>query len=1058
MRTARLFIGLMALVLVASMARGQGFGRNKVNYARDNWEVIKSDHFEIFYPKGALWLAEFTATTAEDALAQLEETWRYELENTIPMIIYTSHNSFSETNVIGGLISEGTGGFTEFNRNRIVIPFEGSYEQMRHVVHHELVHALQYDMFMSGSLKSLALNRLVSLPLWAVEGLAEFESMGWDAEADNVMRDATISDYVPPIEYMLGGVFAYKGGQSLYRYLAEAYGRDKVADFLRAMKQSANAERSLENVFGDSMEEIDKGWKTWLKREYWPEIAERKSPYEYADPLTDHMENGGYLNVGAEISPDGKQVAYVSTDRGFADVYLMNVETKKVERVITGQQSPDFESLFLLRPGIAWSPDGQYLAIVAKQHGKNALFIFDVQEREVERSYVYDLDAMFTPTWHPVGNRLIVVGLKDGWSDLYNIDVPAGTLTRLTNDPYDERDPDWSPDGKRIVFSTDRPNLDLYYEDTRPFEFGQYNLMTLELEPMTLEQLTYHPANDEFPVWGPDGRSILFVSERSGIGNLYLLDLTDNSARPVTDSLTSLQQIDWSANGEKVVFSAFSEGGYDIYLMGDPRAIAPGEVAPTLTEYARRAYADLAYDSTVTSDEEIAARVKDEEDGTRRPTFEPPKLTYEPSTFKPKFGASIPDDVESVAPQEEETPQPEETASGETTEEGGESTETASESETASEEESDAVHRKYSRPRNYKPKLGIESFGVNTQVSSFSGFSGQAYLSMSDLLGNQRLVIVTDQSISSVKNLNAVVSYAYLRNRFDYGVTAFHTRDFFLANERSPSYNQVVMVADRNIGMTAVGEYPFSQFSRLEMSGGFMRIERDRVGVRIYDYERVGAFGNVIRQVEEEPLDRKSLFPLELAYVHDTIGYGFFGPADGKRYRLSLSGAPATSNKLLQFATVEGDYRHYFRLNELQSFAVRFAAGHSRGRNAQQFFLGGVQTEISPRISASVDEQLRADEIFFPAFKGPLRGSDLYEFAGDSFVLTNLEWRFTLLEKLAIGWPLPMTFRYVGGLLFADAGMAFDADPVPDEDGVVANKFDSLDDLVGGIGFGTRFN
>ena len=592
MRTARLFIGLMALVLVASMARGQGFGRNKVNYARDNWEVIKSDHFEIFYPKGALWLAEFTATTAEDALAQLEETWRYELENTIPMIIYTSHNSFSETNVIGGLISEGTGGFTEFNRNRIVIPFEGSYEQMRHVVHHELVHALQYDMFMSGSLKSLALNRLVSLPLWAVEGLAEFESMGWDAEADNVMRDATISDYVPPIEYMLGGVFAYKGGQSLYRYLAEAYGRDKVADFLRAMKQSANAERSLENVFGDSMEEIDKGWKTWLKREYWPEIAERKSPYEYADPLTDHMENGGYLNVGAEISPDGKQVAYVSTDRGFADVYLMNVETKKVERVITGQQSPDFESLFLLRPGIAWSPDGQYLAIVAKQHGKNALFIFDVQEREVERSYVYDLDAMFTPTWHPVGNRLIVVGLKDGWSDLYNIDVPAGTLTRLTNDPYDERDPDWSPDGKRIVFSTDRPNLDLYYEDTRPFEFGQYNLMTLELEPMTLEQLTYHPANDEFPVWGPDGRSILFVSERSGIGNLYLLDLTDNSARPVTDSLTSLQQIDWSANGEKVVFSAFSEGGYDIYLMGDPRAIAPGEVAPTLTEYARRAYAE----------------------------------------------------------------------------------------------------------------------------------------------------------------------------------------------------------------------------------------------------------------------------------------------------------------------------------------------------------------------------------------------------------------------------------------------------------------------------------
>jgi hypothetical protein len=1037
----RRWILLVCALVVAASSTAQEFGRNKVNYNRMEWETIRSEHFDLFYPKGAHRLAQFTAETAEASLAKIVDNWRYEPSNRIPIIVYTSHNTFSETNIVGGLIDEGTGGFTEFNRSRVVIPYEGSYAQLRHVIHHELVHAVQYDLFMSGNLKSLALSRLVALPLWAVEGLAEFESTGWDVEADNIIRDAVISDYVPPIEMMQYGLFAYKGGQALYRYLSEVYGQDRIATFLRSLKETANVEKSLQAVYNIKLKELDAKWKEWLKREYWPEIAERQSPSEFAKPLTNHAEGDGYLNVGGRLSPDGKRVAFVSTRRGFADVYLVDVATQHVTRVIEGEQSPDFESLFLLRPGLAWSPDGEQLAVVAKKSGRSALFLFDLNEGEVEKEFDIATDAAFTPAWSPDGNTIALVCLDSGWSDLYTLDIHTGALTRLTNDPYDERDPDWSPDGATLAFASDRgDHLDTEADDAT-FEYGQYDIYTLVPASKTMTRRTRHPARDLFPVWGPDNRRLLFVSERSGIGNITLYDLDDGSSRTLTDSLTSVQQLDWSKDGKKVVFTAFQEGGYDLFLMTNP---LDASKTPTSTELARRLFASSLTASGPVPTVEQPPEPSPDTDASA-PTVSPakspePTTASEPlrSTLVPGIPRSLSELGDTPATPEENPDAPKETPPKTT-------------------EAEPRVQRKFARPQPYRPKMTVEGFGVFTQISSFAGFSGQAYLSMSDLLGNQRLFVLTDQSISSLKNVNAIISYAYLRNRLDYGVTAFHTRDYYLANESSSS-NRIVLVADRNVGLEGVVEYPLSQFARFEAGVGVQTIYRDRIGISIYDYDRVDAFGSVIREVDEEPLSHKGLVSGRLAYAFDNVGYGEYGPVDGRRWRLEFAGAPGPADNYLRFVTGRLDYREYFRVGESQSVALRASGGNSRGRNAQKFFLGGLSTEISPRISDAVDEELRADEIFFPSFEGPLRGTDLYEYVGNTFALLNAEWRFRLVERATFGWPLPVTFRNVGGAFFADVGTAFDMGGVAVSDGRSRRHRFDLDNVVGGIGVGGRAN
>ena len=92
-------------------------------------------------------------------------------------MLYASHADFEQTNVVADEINEGTGGFTEPIRRRIVLPLAGSLADTDHVIGHELVHAFQFDMSgpLTGDSQQSPLERL---PLWFVEGMAEYLSLG----------------------------------------------------------------------------------------------------------------------------------------------------------------------------------------------------------------------------------------------------------------------------------------------------------------------------------------------------------------------------------------------------------------------------------------------------------------------------------------------------------------------------------------------------------------------------------------------------------------------------------------------------------------------------------------------------------------------------------------------------------------------------------------------------------------------------------------------------------------------------------------------------------------
>ncbi len=232
----RKVLGISFLLLLFSTTGFAQFGKNKVQHKDYTWYFIQTSHFDIYFSQDGSTLTEFTARAAEDALALIQNSFDYKINNRITIIVYNSTNEFQETNVIDQDLSEGIEGFTELFKNRVVIQFTGSYKKFRHLIHHELTHAVMNDLYFGGSLQNVISNNInLNIPQWFSEGMAEYQALGWDIDTDMFIRDAAISGYLPDINN-LSGYFAYRGGQSVLYYISKKYGKEKIGEIVNKVK------------------------------------------------------------------------------------------------------------------------------------------------------------------------------------------------------------------------------------------------------------------------------------------------------------------------------------------------------------------------------------------------------------------------------------------------------------------------------------------------------------------------------------------------------------------------------------------------------------------------------------------------------------------------------------------------------------------------------------------------------------------------------------------------------------------------------------------------------
>ena len=200
-RGVALLIACVLTLTAASTAAAQYFGGNKVQHRTFAFEVLKTEHFDVYFYPEERQAAARAARMAERWHARLSQVLGEKLSTVQPLVLYASHADFEQTNVIEGTLGEGTGGVTEMLKRRIVLPLAPTMAETDHVIGHELVHAFQYDLADRIGRGGTAGSRgLEQLPLWFIEGMAEYLSLGpVDPHTAMWIRDAAREEKLPTI-------------------------------------------------------------------------------------------------------------------------------------------------------------------------------------------------------------------------------------------------------------------------------------------------------------------------------------------------------------------------------------------------------------------------------------------------------------------------------------------------------------------------------------------------------------------------------------------------------------------------------------------------------------------------------------------------------------------------------------------------------------------------------------------------------------------------------------------------------------------------------------------
>lgn len=966
-RGARRALWSVAAVLsiLASPIHAQYFGRNKVQYQKFDFQVLKTEHFDIyFYPQEKVAATE-AARMGERWLTRLSTIFGHELSGRQPLILYASPAEFQQTNAIGGDIGEGTGGVTEALRRRIVLPVGGTLGDLDHVIGHELVHAFQYDMTGTGRASLGALPGATSLPLWFIEGMAEYLSLGPVHAATAMwMRgavQATGKDTLPSFRQLDDPrYFPYRYGHALLAYVAGQWGDQAIGQLLRRAGRRRGVDQAIREVLSINPDTLVARWHAAIHATYEPLIADTR-PAESFGPRIVAAQKDGRYNIAPSLSPDGTRMMFLSDRDLFSiDLFLADARTGKVRRQVTKSAvDPHLQSLEFIESAGSWSPDGTRFVFAGQSGGSPVLVLYDVDRGKRSRDIrLSGLGQALNPSWSPDGRSIAFTGVAGGLTDLYILDLQANQLRRLTNDQYADLQPAWSPDGLTLAFATDR-----FSTNINTLQIGHTGLGLIDVATGAISRM---PGGDGVrqlnPQWSPDGRTLYFLSDPDGITNVYRVDVATGQTSQVTDLFTGVSGITETSpalsvaqRSGRLVYSVFRSNGYELYAVDAPNAI-PVEPVTAYRPYGATAGLAAALPPVQRSGQTLTRLLRDPLRGLP---------SREEFTVRPyRAGLSL-------------------TYVG-------------------------------------QPSLAVGSSQFGTYVG------GGASLYFSDLLGDHNLVTGLNVQ-GSLKDVNALVGYQNLRNRLNWGVVAQQTpyvsgafvEGTATIDGQAALVDQELLERQTNRDVYGMLAYPFSPVQRVEFQAGFSNISFDRE-------LRTQAFAF---QTGEQILDDKVDLPAgrainlgvtSAAVVYDNSFFGATGPLFGQRYRLEVS--PTAGS--ISYLGVLGDFRRYFMPVRPFTFATRVLHYGRYGRGGessrlQPLFLGypGLVRGYSyGSFDASECAPSAVDPNSCPVFD---------QLLGSRMVVANAELRFPLFGVLGLGTGYYGVFP-VEFTVFGDGGLAWD--------------------------------
>ncbi len=532
----------LLFLFVVSICMATTYGRNKVQSGEQDWWEIRARHFTIYFPQGGEVPAETLLVHTERALLELSEQFNYLPEGKIPIILYISPGHFRQTNINPYEIPQAVGGFTEFFKGRVVIPFTGFWSEFRHVVAHELNHAFIFDMIYKRSLREIIIART---PLWLMEGLAEFTSAGWDGASEAEFRDMVITNQIVSIEELSRRTdyIVYRQGQAIYHFMFERYGENVFLEFVQNIRNSEGLEGAVDAALGMSVAQFNEKFQEWARETYWSELACCESPDDIGNPI--YINGERIVQNGSVISSDGGLIAGVEWYHANLAIAVRSTLTGELEsRPFVSGGFHDIIVSPMYRV-CSFSPTSDSI-VVAVQYisGDRLIICFDGEQEQLP----LEMDLIRDPAWSPCGEFIAFAGMNNGELNIYVWNLLEHSLSQISHDYIGERDLSWNED--EILCAVE---IDLESTEIRAYSLdGSQRTVFIDSSEV------------RYPISVPDG--VLFMSDMNDYPDLYLL----HESTGEVDRLTALYKIidspSWADSTEILTFVSSDWNGNGVFL------------------------------------------------------------------------------------------------------------------------------------------------------------------------------------------------------------------------------------------------------------------------------------------------------------------------------------------------------------------------------------------------------------------------------------------------------------------------------------------------------------
>ena len=1024
------------------------FGKNRVQYRDFFWTYYKFDDFDTYFYLNGKNLAIYLSRYAEREIPVMEEKLGTGLSKKIKFILFNNLSDYKQSNI--GIYQENdeaanVGGTVKIIGSRVMVYFDGNYKHFERQIRAAIAQVLLNDLFFGASFgQQIKSSIFGSLPEWYPKGLISYMSEEWSVEIDNKVRDGILSGKYKNLK-KLSGEEAAVAGHSLWRFIAEKYGKSTITNIILMTGSSSNIKKGFLYVLGIPYDKLIEEWLDYYTNWYQPFIANQDEPV-ISPPKIKYKED---VVVGEpHLDPSGNFLAYTTNERGKYKIFIYDLKKNKKHRIFRRGTMSNTKTDYSY-PLLAWHPSGLILSFIIERKGLIWLYMYDIGKKNLIKQRLYGVQKVTDFSYSDDGRSFVMSAVQKGKPDIFVYNIGAASFEKVTDDFYTDLNPRFINHSSKIVFSSNRLSdtlgVDLpetMVEQPENFDLFVYDYQT---KNKVLKRITKTPLANELRPEEVEYNTISFLSDENGVYNAYMASVDSAvvsvdtvvhyryfvTKKVLTNYSRSIIDQHVSKSARKKAMVVFKDGFNRIYLDDVPDFREAENVSLTETNYMKqkkKEYELLLAKAKRKIKPESEQQEKEEQEAWKR-KLKRFALVYVDENGNEVIGKPKKEKILKID------------SNGQLI---------------VLEERTDEDEQlKIPVRRNYYTEYYIDNMvsqvdftylnysyqpytGRGGVINQYPGFNINFQLGVTDLMNDHRLLGGVRFNFSLLNN-EYFASYSNLKKRLDHEII-FHRNTI----EGQAGYNYLNIHTHE---LFYILKWPFTEALSLRgtfhfRNDAYVTMATDMPGLLTPTYfENWGGF--VASLVYD---DTRSL------------GLNLYR---GWRWKIFAEYNQLIKKGLDNLIVFGFDFRNYLRISRNFIWANRLAGSASMGNNKLLYYLGGVDNWIAPRYDyAPIDPR---EHYGFQTLATNMRGHYQNVRNGSNFILINSELRFPVFQYFAKA-PISSGFlRNFQLAAFGDVGTAWSGlspyapftyyvDGGPYHISVEVQK----EPLVAGFGFGAR--